>query len=346
MIKPITIKEIASKAGVSIGTVDRVLHNRGRVSESTREKVLKIAKEGNYTSNVLARHLKLNKTYIIQVILPKENNYWLMLKDGIEQGRMEYERMGFTTRYLFMNDISGKTKKQQIKDAFNSEADGFIIAPSVLHKNEELLAHLKANNKPYVLVDSRIDDSGYLSYIGQDAFTSGILAARLLHDKYIDTYDIFIITFEKSALKETTITKRIKGFKKFFNDANVKNANIYSINLEKDNFSEDKVYQMLKEKKNPVHVFVPNSKAFLLSDTFSQLYNSIQMRIVAYDLLPANMELLNNGIIDFLIHQKPQQQGYLGIQSLYKHMVLKMDVTENQFMPLDIITKENVLYCQ
>ncbi|MFT5641401.1 MAG: LacI family transcriptional regulator, partial [Cyclobacteriaceae bacterium] len=72
----ITIKQIAEKAGVSVGTVDRVLHNRGEVAKETREKVLKIAKEGNYSTNVFARSLKLNQSLRIAVILPDDNEYW------------------------------------------------------------------------------------------------------------------------------------------------------------------------------------------------------------------------------------------------------------------------------
>ncbi|WP_234408903.1 LacI family DNA-binding transcriptional regulator [Marinilabilia salmonicolor] len=47
-MRPVRIKDIAEKANVSIGTVDRVLHNRGEVAKKTKEKVLTIAKEMNY----------------------------------------------------------------------------------------------------------------------------------------------------------------------------------------------------------------------------------------------------------------------------------------------------------
>ena len=44
-MKKVSIKDVAKRAGVSIGTVDRVIHNRGRVSEKTQKKVLKICRE-------------------------------------------------------------------------------------------------------------------------------------------------------------------------------------------------------------------------------------------------------------------------------------------------------------
>ena len=69
-MKRITIKEIARKAGVSAGTVDRVLHNRGEVAEATRKRVLEIAEAGNYATNVFARNLKLNKKHRLAILLP------------------------------------------------------------------------------------------------------------------------------------------------------------------------------------------------------------------------------------------------------------------------------------
>lgn len=49
-----TIKDIAQMAGVSAGTVDRVLHNRGDVSQKSKEKVQKVLDEINYQPNVFA----------------------------------------------------------------------------------------------------------------------------------------------------------------------------------------------------------------------------------------------------------------------------------------------------
>jgi LacI family transcriptional regulator len=65
-----TVREIAEKAGVSIGTVDRVLHNRGRVSPKTKASILAIIEQSGYTPNPIARHLKLNKKYPFAVIMP------------------------------------------------------------------------------------------------------------------------------------------------------------------------------------------------------------------------------------------------------------------------------------
>ena len=59
--KRITIKDIAQLAGVSKGTVDRVIHNRGEVSEASRQKVLEVAQRIGYKPNIYASLLASQK---------------------------------------------------------------------------------------------------------------------------------------------------------------------------------------------------------------------------------------------------------------------------------------------
>ena len=66
-----TIKEIAREANVSIGTVDRVVHGRGRVAQKTTELVKKIIQESGYKPNIFGSRLSLSKDYIFAVIMPR-----------------------------------------------------------------------------------------------------------------------------------------------------------------------------------------------------------------------------------------------------------------------------------
>ena len=72
--KNISIKQIAKLSGVSVATVSRVINNNGRFSEQTREKVMKIVNEYNYTTNMAAKSLRGSKSKTIGVIVPDVNN--------------------------------------------------------------------------------------------------------------------------------------------------------------------------------------------------------------------------------------------------------------------------------
>ena len=70
MKKRIRIKDIAAQAGVSSGTVDRILHNRGNVSDKARIAVEKVLKQVGYKPNIHLSGLSLKKTYEIVITTP------------------------------------------------------------------------------------------------------------------------------------------------------------------------------------------------------------------------------------------------------------------------------------
>ena len=86
----VTIRDIAKRAGVSNGTVDRVIHNRGRVSKETAENIKKIVQELNYRPNIFARQLSLSKIFNFGVLIPQKDqdgNYWRLPIKGIEKAK-------------------------------------------------------------------------------------------------------------------------------------------------------------------------------------------------------------------------------------------------------------------
>ena len=89
-------------AGVSAGTVDRVLHNRGDVSVSSREKVQKVLDEIDYHPNMFAIGLAAKKRYHIVCIIPYyiEHDYWHSVVGGIERARQELRPFNVGIDYL------------------------------------------------------------------------------------------------------------------------------------------------------------------------------------------------------------------------------------------------------
>src|SRR2546421_11755374 len=94
--KNIRIKDIAKAAGVSVGTVDRVLHNRGKVSEDALKKVTSILKANEYKPNIIARMLGSNRSYKIAVMLPNpdQDPYWAITRMGIAEAESEWIHYG------------------------------------------------------------------------------------------------------------------------------------------------------------------------------------------------------------------------------------------------------------
>jgi LacI family transcriptional regulator len=86
-------------------------------------------------------------------------------------------------------------------------------------------------------------------------------------------------------------------------------------------------------------VFVTNSRVSKVAHFIE--HNHKNVILIGYDFLKENIDYMDRGIIDFLVCQKPKQQGYRGLISLYQYLAFGSPVEKVYFMPIDIITKEN-----
>ena len=87
MKKRVRIKDVAERAGVSTGTVDRVIHKRGKVAKEVKEKVLAVIAELGFKRNQFASALASNRNIRVSVLLPKNDNelYWQSSYRGLEK---------------------------------------------------------------------------------------------------------------------------------------------------------------------------------------------------------------------------------------------------------------------
>lgn len=127
-----TVKEIARLAGVSIGTVDRVLHDRGGVSADTKEKVDAIVATRGYEPNIVARQLSLNRVYTFRAILPRadqDSGYWSLCLAGIRRAQRGLAPYGTRLRVDEFDRYDRAAYCSLLKEIVVEPGDGLLIAP-------------------------------------------------------------------------------------------------------------------------------------------------------------------------------------------------------------------------
>jgi len=347
--KTLTIKEIAKLANVSLGTVDRVIHKRGKVSKKTEQKILDIIKKVNYTPNIYARGLALNKQYRICALLPQfsEGQYWEMPVRGMQSAATSLNQFGIQLDILYFNQNSVSSFNTMAEQLLDQEPDGVILAPVINFEAVKLSKKLKDAKIPYVLIDSYIQNSQPLSFVGQDAFQSGKLAARLLCAEINSKGAISIISIKNNENYNNTLQQRIEGFKDYI--ANSDFIDHISLNESHIHVSTPNVEQAITKaiglEHHTVGVYVPSSMIHRVAGCVDQ--NPLEfahLKIIGNDLIPNNIKYLEKGTISYLIGQRPENQGYYALSSFYKHLVLGQEVAQAMYLPLDIITKENLKY--
>jgi len=340
----ITLKEIAEKADVSIGTVDRVLHNRGKVAPDKELRIRRILKELNYRPNVFARNLVLRKTFRFGVLMPgpeQDSGYWRIPVKGIERAQRELHSQKVKVEYFFYDKFLEKSFLDEFDRLLGSNLDGLLIAPVLSRAAGQVVGRI-SGQLPYVFFDSNIPDAACLSTIGQDAFKSGILSGKLMHTLAQAGGCIAVI---RLLPEDYHIDNRVNGFREYFRDRPGFRIKTYEAN---GGWGEEEfralVGRMLGENEDLRGVFVTNVCVHKIAEQIAAFPQFAGVRLIGYDLIEKNVRYLKEGVIDYLISQRPDIQGYQGIYSLYNWVVLLAKVREKIMMPLDIVTAENIEY--
>lgn len=338
------VKEIASRAKVSLATVDRVLHNRTGVSKSTRARINAIIKELNYQPNILARSLASKKMYKIAVLIPEvseETAYWKAPIDGIKRAQSEVRVYGINIEEFFFDQNDKSSFSKQAKLILESDVDGIIMAPSFIEESIKFTAACNKRKIPFVFINSDLPTKGSLCYIGPHLYKSGYLAAHLANFSIDPKGKILIVNISKEIEDHHHLLQKEEGFRSYFADKN-HNREILKIDISQTTYAavEKRLAEIFESNRGIKVIFVTNSRVASVSK-FLEKYRVKGIIVIGYDFLTENIEYLKKNLIDFLICQKPEEQGYKGIMALYQHLVLSAPVEPVMYMPIDIITKEN-----
>ena len=317
--------------------MDRVLHNRGQVTQENIDKVNAIVKKYGYKKNIFASNLAFNKKFKFAVFLPQNEGleYWENPIKGVQKAEVEFKKFGVTLDHFFYKYNSASFKKNA-KKLLEKNYDGILFAPIFYEESILFLNECKNNSIPVVMIDSNIKEAQSIAYIGQDAYQSGYLAGRLVSLTSNAKNNVLIIKITREIESTSVYLQRIKGFYSFFEE-NRKTDQFKFSEIQIKAAKKHLTLQMFEEIDT---VFIPNSRAYIVAEFLKE--NKLHhIRIVGYDLLEENVTYLKENLIDVLINQKPEEQGFLGIEYLYKKIILKEEVEQTHYMPLEIIMKEN-----
>ncbi|RXM44805.1 LacI family DNA-binding transcriptional regulator [Flavobacterium sp. YO64] len=343
MDKKYTIKDIAKMAGVSKGTVDRVLHNRGKVSPTALDKINEVLNVINYEPNLIARNLKNNKIYRICVLLPDPeiDPYWLPCVNGIQDAKTEFKAYSVIIETHYFNPESTKSFLSTNEKIINQSPDAVLIAP-LFHK--ETLEIIKQYDELNIMVNTfnnQVESSSIKSFVGQDLYKSGRVAASLMN-LILPKGQIAIIHIDESLKNAVHMQKKEQGFRNYFEEKNLSDFNLTTLKLKHSNI-ETKFNAFLEEHPNLKGIFITTSKAYQIASLLTSAKDK-KIAIIGYDLIEKNVNFLNKGLVHFLIHQNQKRQAYLGVSTLVEHFLFRKDIPETILLPIDIINVENASF--
>ena len=341
-MKKYTIKNIAEIAGVSKGTVDRVIHKRGKVSAKSLEKVNAVLSEIDYQPNLLARSLKNTKQHHICVVLPDYNKdpFWLPCHKGIKEAISEFSPFGVFIEpfYFDPNDVNSFIEIN--KRILKLTPDAVLLAPLFYKETITIVNNYALSNILVSKFNNQLEIENTKNFVGQDLFLSGRIAASLIKMIVPENSTIAILHIDEDFNNAVHMQEKEKGFINYFKKMKPSNLSILTYNSNQKELTS-KLTAIFKEPTNVKAVFVTTSKVYKVAQ-FLQVNNLKKVKLIGYDLLDENIQYLKDNFIQFLIHQNPKKQVYLGLTYLVEYFLFDKEIPTKSLLPIDIITSENL----
>jgi LacI family transcriptional regulator len=171
----VTMKDIAKKAGVSVVTVSRALNKKPDINKNTRELILRIARELDYTPDSLAKSLVTKKTKTIGIIVPGMDHFYAEVVDGISKESLE---RGYSAILCNSHESTDK-ELELIRLLREKRVDGMLIYP--LQEDNRYIEELKNNPVPFIFLNRHTDALECDYVINDNIFGAYSAVNHLIH---------------------------------------------------------------------------------------------------------------------------------------------------------------------
>ena len=317
----VTLQQIADLAGVSRGTVDRALNNRGRIRPEVAEKIKKIAKELGYRPSRAGRALVMARRNVkIGVIIQSiETPFMQDVLHGIEEAKKEVESMGTTVEICKIEGVNAAEVIENMQKLHDHNVNGIALSPSA---DEALTLTVNKFTKEYtipiVTFNSDLERSLRICFIGQNARQSGQTAAGLMGEIINNYGKVVIISGHKENL---SLQRRADGFTNELSLSYPKIENLGTRYAYDDNWVAQKITEdILTENPYIKGIYITGSGVTGVCTAIKNARKSKEIKIIANDFLPENINWLSDGTVDFLIGQDAYTQGYQSVMVLFQKL--------------------------
>ncbi len=339
----VTIMDIARASGVSRGTVDRALNNRGRVNPEAAERVKKVAEELGYTPNIGARALALSKRHFsIGVILQfADTPFVTYIMDGIQAAAREVEELGceVTVKTTSRSDTAWALRTiDQMKEA---GVNAFAMFVNDDEQIGEKIQTLKEEEISVVTLNADVSDSARICFVGTDSWKAGKTGALLMTDMLGKQGNISILM---GTPDNTNQRVRQEGF---LEELHRHGGNIRVIDdfcfYDNPDALTNHVEELLLTRPDLNGIYLNGEGKNELALLLREYRKEKQIRLIAQDMAELKKEYLMDRTIDYIIDEDAYRQGYLPVMMLF-HQMYRHEEPESDriYTDIRIMTAANV----
>ncbi|MBS6196650.1 MAG: LacI family DNA-binding transcriptional regulator [Clostridiales bacterium] len=336
----VTIQQIAEAAGVSRGTVDRALNNRGRINPEVAEKIKQIAEEMGYIS----KHKKKKEGTGLKIGVVTQlarSSFMQEVNRGISDARELLQERGVEVVLKEGYSVDEKEQLSAIEELEKEGIDGLALMPVDCESIRVKINELIEKNIPVITFNSDIVGTKRSCFVGMDNRKSGKTAAGLMGMLTRGTGKVLIITgFFSNHVNSTRVDGFIEEMKLSYPGMEV--AGVQG-SFDDAQEVEKIIVNTMLAVPGITGIFVVSGGQEGIAKAYQQLQLDKRPYTIIYDRTPENKEALEMDVADFLIDQEGYVQGYEPPCILADLLLKKQEaIQEFHHTEINIKTKYNI----
>lgn len=334
---------------MSVGTVDRVLHNRGKVSPKALEAVQAVLNTRSYKYNLHTSAVAFKKTrkslhIVISIPSSEKGEYWDLMKRGLDRAFREYSDISIQYEYFFFDQFNSLSCRKVYRSVADMNCSAVILATTFIEETRELCSRLDASGIPYVFVDGFVSGTHPVGAFMVDQISCGRLLARLMDGLTPAAAEIAVLLPKRIGTQiSNNSALRLQAFKSFFADhksPRVLKEGFFSMEGNSSISSEISDFLGANPKVGGIAVVI--SAGYYVADALAASGRSALV-VGGFDITDGNARCLEAGTIDFLINQHPGKQGLFAVESMLHYLLYGApDKNKSERLPIDIVLRENL----
>ena len=320
----VTMKMIADKMNLSVSTVNRALINKGRISEKTKEEILKTAIEMGYRPNPHAKSLSSKNVLKIAVICPNDLFFQSVI-EGIDTYKRENEDYRLELVYWISGMQTVSEQASALRECLKNGVNGVLISP--LHPDglDKEMSRLSEEGIPVITFNNDISSGERVAYIGQNGQVAGALAGELMSMllKPKSNVALMVTTSAAMGLKQRadSFHQRMAQSKQsieligaFKYDDNLESAVNVALNI---------------ISSHEVHGIYANNMlgTCAIAYAVNKMNLSGNIITIGHDTNDVIDNFIRDGSLSVTLLQDPFLQGYQSLKLMFEHLYLKKEIT-------------------
>lgn len=336
---PVTLQQIAEAAGVSRGTVDRALKDRGRVRPEVAEKIKQIAKEMGYQPSLAGRALVLAKRNLkIGIIMQSaQTPFMVQVYEGMKAAKQEVESLGGTVEIFRVDGVDAGRVMEIMQDLKEQEYSGIALSPSEDTMLKKMINQFSEEYSiPIITFNSDIEDTKRICFVGQNTIQSGKTAAGLMGEITGGEGEVAVIS---GHISNPALNNRIRGFQSEIMES------FPDIQLVGTKYSYDDewvaakiVEELLEQYPELKGIYVTGTAVKGVCEALVKQGKEREIKVIGNDFLDENKKWVERGAINFLIGQDSYMQGYEPVMMLF-HLLFDGEKPESVYRYAEIVIK-------